>query len=301
MMRKLLSFKIQALKFADHITGTLKEIVNDAGSINNDISTSQLTVNINKVEEAGLSLYAKLFLLSPELKDEYAKIRGLHTFGIPAEDSPVVANITIHVKNGSVDEILKKVNDFLDDPENRLASVRSLFSAKAEGHDRICFGVSLPFFGKGSRNPILDMGKEIITKVQDELKVDQSVEVNIRLATSPAELLAAGAEPFILQLLKGIQLNVKINVWKKLADVMMKLVEAGEIDSSLLPFLGGLGPAALLKVKGNLDIEVDDHMKNMITSNPLVEPLLMDAQTLIASVSGVSDDDEMDSFIDDEL
>jgi hypothetical protein len=94
---------------------------------------------------------------------------------------------------------------------------------------------------------------------------------------------------------------VKVNVWKKLADVMMKLVEAGEIDSSLLPFLGGLAPAALLKVKGTLDIEVDEHMKNMITSNPLVEPLLMDAQTLIASVSGVSDDDELESFIDEEL
>jgi hypothetical protein len=49
IMRKLLAFKIQALKFADHITGTLKEIVND-GAVTNDVSTSQLTININQVE-----------------------------------------------------------------------------------------------------------------------------------------------------------------------------------------------------------------------------------------------------------
>jgi hypothetical protein len=48
------------------------------------------------------------------------------------------------------------------------------------------------------------MGDDLITKIQTELKVDQNVELNVRVATSPAELLAEGAEPFILQLLKGI-------------------------------------------------------------------------------------------------
>lgn len=96
-MRRLLSFKIQALKFADHITGTLKDIVNDAGSIHSDITTSQLTINLNQFEEAGLSIYSKFFLLSPELKDEYAKIRGLHTFGIPEDYAPIVLNVTLQV------------------------------------------------------------------------------------------------------------------------------------------------------------------------------------------------------------
>jgi hypothetical protein len=171
-MRRLLAFKLQALKFADHITGTLREIVSDAASTNSDISTNQLTVNINKVEHAGLSLYAKFFLLSPELKDEYSKIRGLHTFGIPADYAPVVANITLQVKNGSVEEILKKVVDFLDDPESELAMARPMISAKAEGHDRICIGIALPLFGNGSQNPIVEMGKELIEKIQDQLKVD---------------------------------------------------------------------------------------------------------------------------------
>jgi hypothetical protein len=146
VMRKLLSFKIQALKFADQITGTLKEIINDAGStINNDISTNQLTVNINKVEEAGFSVYYKVLLLSPELKDEYTKIRGLHTFGIPAEDTPIIVNYTMHVKNGTMDEITKKLNDFMDNPENELPQeIRNWFSIRAEGHDRLCLGVALP-------------------------------------------------------------------------------------------------------------------------------------------------------------
>jgi hypothetical protein len=99
LMRKLLSFKIQALKFADHITGTLKEVVNE-GEVKGDISTSQLTVNINQFEDAGLSLYAKYFLLSPELKEDYLKIKGLHTFGVETDDNSIILNIALHVKNG---------------------------------------------------------------------------------------------------------------------------------------------------------------------------------------------------------
>ena len=54
------------------------------------MSTSSIAVNINKVEHAGTSLYAKAFLLSPELKDEYARIRQMHTFKIPAEFTPIL-------------------------------------------------------------------------------------------------------------------------------------------------------------------------------------------------------------------
>jgi hypothetical protein len=96
------------------------------------------------------------------------------------------------------------------------------------------------------------------------LKVNQSVEVTLKLAASPVELLAPGAEPFITQLLKGLSVDIRLNVWKKVADVVLKLIESGEVDASLLPIFGGLAPAFLLKINGNLDIEVDDYMKEKI-------------------------------------
>jgi hypothetical protein len=54
---------------------------------------------------------------------------------------------------------------------------------------------------------------------------------------------------------------------------------------------GGLAPAFLLKIKGDLEIDVDDQMKEKIFSNPLVEPLLMDALTLVHAVGGCNSDD----------
>jgi hypothetical protein len=48
-MRKLLSFKLNALKFVDSISGTLKETVQEASNQAVDISTNSLSININKV------------------------------------------------------------------------------------------------------------------------------------------------------------------------------------------------------------------------------------------------------------
>ena len=50
-------------------------------------------------------------------------------------------------------------------------------------------------------------------------------------------------------------------MWKKIADVLLKLVEGGEIDAALMPIFGALAPAFLLRVHGKLDIEIDDYMK----------------------------------------
>lgn len=90
------------------------------------------------------------------------------------------------------------------------------------------------------------------------------MEATLRLSASPKDLLTPGAEPFITQILKGVSLDVKFNVWKKIADVILKLIESGDVDPSLFPIFGGIAPAFLLKISGNLDIEVDDYMKEKI-------------------------------------
>ena len=76
-MRKLLAFKLKAVKFADSISGVVRDVVNDA-SANAELSTNSLTININKVEHAGLSMYAKLMLLSKEATEYNLRTKTLH-------------------------------------------------------------------------------------------------------------------------------------------------------------------------------------------------------------------------------
>jgi len=53
----------------------------------------------------------------------------------------------------------------------------------------------------------------------------------------------------------------------------------------------------LLRVDGRLDITVDDYFKSKIDENPLIQPLMMDAGTLISSTSKVSSDDDLESHM----
>jgi len=47
----------------------------------------------------------------------------------------------------------------------------------------------------------------------------------------------------------------------------------------------------MLKANAHLSLEVDEDMKNAISTNPLVEPVLMDANTLVQSASQVHSED----------
>jgi hypothetical protein len=61
----------------------------------------------------------------------------------------------------------------------------------------------------------------------------------------------------------------------------------------MLPIFGTLAPAFLLKIQGILNIGIDDHMMQKLQEHPLLQPLLMDAASLIAGTSNVSSDDEL--------
>ena len=124
------------------------------------------------------------------------------------------------------------------------------------------------------------------------MKVNQDVEVSIRLAASPKDLLTEGGEPAIKLLLQGLSVEVRLNVWRKISDVLIKVIEQGELEATVLPLFGILAPAFLLKVKGDLEIEVDEQMKETIFSNPIVEPMLMDALTLIHAIGGCNSDEQ---------
>lgn len=294
-MRTLLAFKLKAIKFADSVQSTVRSVVEESGASGAEISTSSLSININKVQHAGTSLNAKLMFLSPEIKSEYDRIKSMHKFGVPEEIIQAFVNITIETKDASVETLQGEFEAILNE-EGTLPdpSLREMISYVNDGHKKLNIAIAIPVDIESQLAPFAD----IIDKLQSQMKVDQNIEASIRLAASPKDILADGADPLVMQLVKGISFDFKINLWKRLADVVLKVIESGEIDTSSLPFLAGLAPAFLLKINANLDLEVDDQMKTKITENPLMEPVLVDAGSLIAMTSNVSSDEELDQYLD---
>ena len=76
------------------------------------------------------------------------------------------------------------------------------------------------------------------------------------------------------------------------------MLESGDIDASLMPILGGLAPTFLMRLSAKLDLTVDDHMLSKIQENPLIQPLLMDADSLIGATSAISSDEEFTQHLD---
>jgi hypothetical protein len=66
----------------------------------------------------------------------------------------------------------------------------SIVSFVFEGH-HLNIGLNLTSFMRIGH--LIEAHSEIISKVQEELKVDQSAELSIRLSTSPEEVLSEGA------------------------------------------------------------------------------------------------------------
>jgi hypothetical protein len=89
-------------------------------------------------------------------------------------------------------------------------------------------------------------------------------------------------------LLKGISFGLRLNIWRKLSDVMLRLAESADVDPAMLPIFGGLAPAFLLRISGILNITIDDHTMEKLQEHPLLQPLLMDANSFIAATSNVS-------------
>jgi len=103
-MRKLLSFKLKALKFVDQISGTVREVVNAASNEQNELSTNSLTININKVENAGLSVYAKMMIMSKEATENFNRVKTLHNIVIA--DGNSIASITLEVANSHATAVI---------------------------------------------------------------------------------------------------------------------------------------------------------------------------------------------------
>lgn len=98
-MRKLLAFKIKTLKFVDSISGTIREVVDDASSIEDPLSTNTLSINVNKVENPGLTLSGKVLILSQETENAYNEAKNLHKLELTSDES--IAMLTLTMKHGA--------------------------------------------------------------------------------------------------------------------------------------------------------------------------------------------------------
>lgn len=102
-MRRLLAIKLKTVKFFGSINETLNEVIQESAQQPVDINSSNLRISLNKVEQhAGTTVYAKLMILSNEVKEQYSKIRATHN--IHGEDS-WVGSLSIKINNGKAHEI----------------------------------------------------------------------------------------------------------------------------------------------------------------------------------------------------
>jgi hypothetical protein len=178
-MRNLLAFKITSLKLIDTLSAPMKEVMSDLTQHDaHDISTSSFTLNLNEVKEPGFALDAKLLFLSPSLNKEHLRVRALHSF---PGDSTVVANLSVEVKHDKVSKI-QGIFSELKAYVTKMVPDPSVVSFVFEGNI-MNIGFNMTSFVQVGN--IMEGHEDIIAKVQEELKVDQNVELSLRLAVSP--------------------------------------------------------------------------------------------------------------------
>ena len=77
--------------------------------------------------------------------------------------------------------------------EGAPGGIKKIFSYAKEGNK-----LSLAMAPPVNVDPHIEPFKDVMYKVQEELKVDQNIEATIRLGTSPKDLFTEGAEPVLL-------------------------------------------------------------------------------------------------------
>lgn len=138
-MRRLLALKLKTVKFFGSINETMNEVIQEAAQQPVDINSSHLKISINKVQEhAGTSVFAKLMVLSNELREEYYKIRATHNIQGPES---WVGSLSFRVAEGKAAEIQEQIQKMLD--ESQLAQKFGV-SVVTEGPHTVTVGLALP-------------------------------------------------------------------------------------------------------------------------------------------------------------
>lgn len=144
-MRNLLSFKLKTVKFFDSISTTLNDVITDSSASSIEYSTSSLSININKVLNPGTTISAKFLGFSPELSDDYNRIKSSHKFGLPEEISPSFINIVADIKGDSnIDTVISELDAILNDESAFPPHFRAMISYINDG-GKLSVALALPF------------------------------------------------------------------------------------------------------------------------------------------------------------
>ena len=265
---------------------SLDDSVAKAGAAQEELNQNQIQVSFNKFEQAGFTATGKLLFFSPNLEEEYSRLKLKHGFGeVPDIQTKGLVALSFPVKDIATDDAVQKIKELVDGlglPE----VIRSQISI-INDLDKVAFGfVPSKAFLKDIENvaPILD-------QVRQQAKVNQEVDITLRLASSP-KLILEGEEPILNEILKGLQVHMRVNAWKRLSGIITSMLSEGALPENLMPILGGVSPAFMLKVNGKLEIDIDDEMKEGLMTNPLLEPFMMPGSILVNSASKVHSDEE---------
>lgn len=121
------------------------------------------------------------------------------------------------------------------------------------------------------------------------------MEASVSLASGLEELLNDDEQPLLLGLLKGLSINLKLDIWDKYADALGDALNNNEVSGELMPLLLGVTPALIPSINGKLEIKIKESHIEMLKDNEMLAPGMIPAKDLISSTSKVSDDDELES------
>ena len=289
LMRGLLGAKLNTLRFFDSISENLKRSMDESASeaTHEDMNTNQVSLNFNKFEQSGIMISGKMMFFSPVLEEEHNRHKLKHRFeGVPDLEEKAIFTLAFPVKNVTPEEAVAKITELVDSLglphhlRNHISIIQDL--------EQVCIGFPSP---KKVKKEELDSFRPVLEQVQKQAKANQDIEFIFRLATSP-RIILTGEEPVLMELLKGFSLNVKVNLWKRISTILTGMLSQGQFPESLMPIIGGISPAFLLRINGKIDIEFDETMKEALMTNPLLEPFMMPGSMLVMSASQVHSDEE---------
>jgi hypothetical protein len=64
--------------------------------------------------------------------------------------------------------------------------------------------------------------------------------------------------------LKGISVDAHVHLWKRVAELARELENSAGNDEDQLVLLAALGPAFLLRIRGTIEIDVDEEMQQKL-------------------------------------
>ncbi len=153
-MRRMLSYKLNTIKFLDSVSENIKQVLEESKTEEtDDLTTNTIRINLNKVEEPGMMLNAKLMLFSPQLKEEIDRIRAVHNF-VPTNN--VLMELSTTVKDVTVDDAVKQIEKVL---ATLPGGMKGWFNVVAD-QGKLSLGINSPMTrltGTESVDPLLDI------------------------------------------------------------------------------------------------------------------------------------------------